>query len=221
MNCRLLSLIITSRPIAQPGRRSFHGSSVRKAIKMPAMSPYMTEGTVRRWAKKEGDAFFAGDVLVQIESGYCGHIIDVEAQNSGIMAKILRPDGSTNIPIEQVIALVARTPQELADLQAQAQTTSPPLPTPAFPHLHQPRRHVATRTPSGPDSMYPDGAHRYSSNAVSARGMATDLGAQHHTPGPTLRPIHDPENRIQAAVLRKAAVSSSSRRDSGPPSIST
>jgi len=145
----------------------------------------MTEGTVRRWAKKEGDAFLAGDVLVQIESGYCGHIIDVEAQNSGIMAKILRPDGSSNIPIEQVIALVARTPQELADLQAQAQTTSPPLPTPAFPHHHQPRRHVATRlepakslmtaahrTPSGPE-MYADAAHWYLGNAGSARGMAT------------------------------------------------
>jgi len=178
---------------------------------MPAMSPYMTEGTVRRWAKKEGDAFLVGDVLVQIESGYCGHIIDVEAQNSGIMAKILRPDGSTNIPIEQVIALVARTPQELADLQGQAQTTSPPLPTPAFPHHPQPRRHVATRTPSGPE-IYADTAHWYSSNAVSARGMATDLGAQHHAPGPT---PHDPENKIQAAVLRMAVVSSGSRRDPG------
>lgn len=38
---------------------------------MPAMSPIMTEGTITRWKKKEGDAFVAGDVLLQIVRVKC------------------------------------------------------------------------------------------------------------------------------------------------------
>lgn len=70
---------------------------------MPAMSPLMTEGTITRWKKKEGEAFAAGDVLLQIvrccaflrintnvapqESDIA--MIDVEAHTPGILGKIL------------------------------------------------------------------------------------------------------------------------------------
>jgi len=93
-------------------RRWLHGSLKRNAILMPAMSPLMTEGTITRWKKKEGEAFVAGDVLLQIQSDF--YAVDVEAQCPGILGKILMPDGTSNVPVEQVIALVARDPNESA-----------------------------------------------------------------------------------------------------------
>jgi len=113
-------------------RRWLHGSLEQQAIMMPAMSPLMTEGTITRWKIKEGDAFVPGDVLLQIESDIA--TIDVEAHSPGILGKILLPDGTTNVPVEQVIALVARDMSELATLQhlsnpipSSFNTTSSPL----------------------------------------------------------------------------------------------
>jgi pyruvate dehydrogenase E2 component (dihydrolipoamide acetyltransferase) len=46
----------------------YHGSLRRQAILMPAMSPFMKEGTITRWKKKEGETFAPGDILLQIVS---------------------------------------------------------------------------------------------------------------------------------------------------------
>ncbi len=54
---------------------------------MPAMSPTMTEGGIASWKKSEGESFQAGDVLLEIETDKA--TIDVEAQDDGIVAKIL------------------------------------------------------------------------------------------------------------------------------------
>lgn len=56
-------------------------------FKMPAMSPTMTEGGIASWKKKEGEAFSAGDVLLEIETDKA--TIDVEAQDDGVLAKIV------------------------------------------------------------------------------------------------------------------------------------
>ena len=62
-------------------------SNVLSKFAMPAMSPTMTEGGVAQWKKKEGESFSAGDVLIEIETDKA--TIDVEAQDDGIMAKII------------------------------------------------------------------------------------------------------------------------------------
>ncbi|KAF8968347.1 hypothetical protein BDZ97DRAFT_1755386 [Flammula alnicola] len=125
----------------QVKRRWLHGSLKRQAIMMPAMSPLMTEGTITRWKKKEGEAFAVGDVLLQIESDIA--TIDVEACSPGILGKILMPDGTPNVPVEQVIALVARDMNELALLQNQSTVPAPPLynpiPAPPSSSLSSPR----------------------------------------------------------------------------------
>jgi len=106
---------------------------------MPAMSPLMTEGTITRWKIKEGDAFAPGDVLLQIESEIA--TIDVEAHSPGILGKILLPDGTTNVPVEQVIALVAKDMSELSALQ---RLSTPILPS--FESFH-------TTPPSSPRTI--------------------------------------------------------------------
>ncbi|PPQ67655.1 hypothetical protein CVT25_012683 [Psilocybe cyanescens] len=93
----------TRGAFGQVKRRWIHGSLKRQGILMPAMSPLMTEGTITRWKKKEGEAFNAGDVLLQII-----------------------PDGTSNVPVEQLIALVARDMSELSVLQNQSNLPLPP-----------------------------------------------------------------------------------------------
>ncbi|KAF8162853.1 hypothetical protein B0H34DRAFT_693202 [Crassisporium funariophilum] len=141
MSLSKVSAAQTRGAYGQVKRRWLHGSLKRQAIMMPAMSPMMTEGTITRWFKKEGEAFAPGDVLLQIENDYA--MIDVEAHSPGILGKILMPDGTKNVPIEQVIALVAKDLSELAILQNQANVPIPPpfnpIPTPPSASLFSPR----------------------------------------------------------------------------------
>ncbi|KAH8834070.1 single hybrid motif-containing protein [Flagelloscypha sp. PMI_526] len=102
--------------------RSLQTTKPRHAIMMPYLSPLMTEGAISAWKKKEGDAFLAGDVLVSIASDF--HEVDVRAVSSGILSKILVPDGSQGVKVEEVIALVAQDATELAAMRASANATS-------------------------------------------------------------------------------------------------
>jgi len=116
-----------SRTVTGPlFRRLLHQSHARRAItnlEMPAMSPTMTEGGIAGWKKKEGDSFVAGDVLLEIETDKA--TIDVEAQDDGIMGKILVPDGSKNIVVGKVIALLAEEGDDISNLQPPQEDTSP------------------------------------------------------------------------------------------------
>jgi pyruvate dehydrogenase E2 component (dihydrolipoamide acetyltransferase) len=62
-----------------------------KDILMPMLSPSMTEGTLVRWIKKEGDAVKSGDVLAEVETDKA--TMDLEAFDAGILRKILVPEG--------------------------------------------------------------------------------------------------------------------------------
>ena len=62
-------------------------NSALSKFQMPAMSPTMTEGGIASWKKKEGESFTTGDVLVEIETDKA--TIDVEAQDDGILGKII------------------------------------------------------------------------------------------------------------------------------------
>jgi len=82
---------------------------------MPAMSPTMTEGGIASWKKREGETFSAGDVLLEIETDKA--TIDVEAQEDGVVGKILLQDGVKNVPVGKVIALLAEEGDNLRNLQ--------------------------------------------------------------------------------------------------------
>ncbi|EEB97209.1 hypothetical protein MPER_03519 [Moniliophthora perniciosa FA553] len=79
----------------------------------------MTEGGIAAWKKKEGENFSAGEVLLEIETDKA--TIDVEAQDDGVMAKIIVPDGTKNVKIGQPIAIVG---EEGDDLSAAAEMAS-------------------------------------------------------------------------------------------------
>ncbi|KAJ7090363.1 single hybrid motif-containing protein [Mycena belliarum] len=116
-----------SRAVAGPVfRRLLHQSHARRAItnlEMPSMSPTMTEGGIVGWKKKDGDAFAAGDVLLEIETDKA--TIDVEAQDDGIMGKILVAEGTKNILVGKVIALLAEEGDDISNLQPPKEDASP------------------------------------------------------------------------------------------------
>lgn len=74
-------------------------------ILMPAVSPSMTEGSIARWGKKEGDSVKRGDVLIEIETDKA--VVEVEAEHEGILGKILVPERADNVKVGSVIALLA------------------------------------------------------------------------------------------------------------------
>jgi pyruvate dehydrogenase E2 component (dihydrolipoamide acetyltransferase) len=74
-------------------------------ILMPALSPTMEKGNLTKWVKKEGDKVAPGDVLAEIETDKA--TMEVEAVDEGTLAKILVPEGTQDVPVNQVIAVLA------------------------------------------------------------------------------------------------------------------
>ncbi|KIM67206.1 hypothetical protein SCLCIDRAFT_1210708 [Scleroderma citrinum Foug A] len=121
--------------LARIAARSLHTSARRHALSrfaMPAMSPTMTEGGIATWKKREGETFTAGDVLLEIETDKA--TIDVEAQDDGVLAKIIAPDGTKNVSVGSPIAIVAEEGDDLsgaAQMASEVDSQPAPEPTPA------------------------------------------------------------------------------------------
>jgi pyruvate dehydrogenase E2 component (dihydrolipoyllysine-residue acetyltransferase) len=87
-------------------------------ILMPALSPTMTEGNIARWLKKEGDDVKAGDVLAEIETDKA--TMEVEAVDEGRLGKILIPEGTQGVKVNDVIALLLEEGEDASALDARA-----------------------------------------------------------------------------------------------------
>ena len=101
-------------------------------ILMPALSPTMTEGTLARWLKKEGETIKAGDVIAEIETDKA--TMEVEAVDEGVLGKILVQDGAANVKVNEPIAIlvdVGEAVPSAAAPQAAAPAPETPKTTPA------------------------------------------------------------------------------------------
>ncbi len=74
-------------------------------ILMPALSPTMEKGNLAKWLKKEGDKVKSGDVIAEIETDKA--TMEVEAVDEGTIAKIVVPEGTADVPVNDVIAILA------------------------------------------------------------------------------------------------------------------
>ncbi|PWN19771.1 hypothetical protein BCV69DRAFT_287885 [Microstroma glucosiphilum] len=117
------TLLTTSSPLLLPPTLSalaFHASPASSAFQkftMPAMSPTMTEGGLATWKVDEGKPFSAGDVLLEIETDKA--TMDVEAQDDGVMAKILVQAGEKNVAVGKIIAVLAEEGDELSKWESE------------------------------------------------------------------------------------------------------
>jgi len=139
-------------------------------ILMPALSPTMTEGTLARWLKTEGDVIKAGDVLAEIETDKA--TMEVEAVDEGVLGKILVADGTAGVKVNAPIAVLvdegeavpAAAPVAAAKAAAQPAITTPATATPV------PAEPAAAK----PAAVAPEGGRLFASPL--ARRMATQAG---------------------------------------------
>src|ERR1700732_1959687 len=84
-------------------------------ILMPALSPTMEKGNLAKWLKKEGEAVKTGDLIAESETDKA--TMEYEAVDDGVLAKIVVPEGTNDVPVNQLIAVLA---QEGEDVKATA-----------------------------------------------------------------------------------------------------
>ncbi len=98
-------------------------------ILMPALSPTMEKGNLAKWLKKEGDAVKTGDVIAEIETDKA--TMEYEAIEDGTLAKIVVPEGTQDVPVNQLIAVLAQEGEDVKAAGAAAGKGAPPQPKPA------------------------------------------------------------------------------------------
>ena len=98
-------------------------------VLMPALSPTMEKGNLSKWLKKEGDVIKSGDVLAEIETDKA--TMEVEAVDEGILAKIVVPAGTNDVPVNQLIAVIAAEGEDISSVgTAPAPAAAAPAPPP-------------------------------------------------------------------------------------------
>src|SRR3954466_11873497 len=97
-------------------------------ILMPALSPTMTEGTLARWLKKEGDEVKAGDIIAEIETDKA--TMEVEAVDEGVLGKILVGDGTENVQVNAPIAVLVEDGEAVPNEAPAAPAPKPAAPAP-------------------------------------------------------------------------------------------
>ncbi|WP_421983131.1 pyruvate dehydrogenase complex E1 component subunit beta [Roseibium sp.] len=98
-------------------------------ILMPALSPTMEEGKLAKWLKAEGDAVTAGDVIAEIETDKA--TMEVEAVDEGTLGKILVPEGTDNVKVNEKIAVLLGEGEDASAIDAAAAAPAAAAPAPA------------------------------------------------------------------------------------------
>jgi pyruvate dehydrogenase E2 component (dihydrolipoamide acetyltransferase) len=111
-------------------------------ILMPALSPTMEKGNLAKWLKKEGDPVKAGDVIAEIETDKA--TMEFEAVDEGTLGKILVPEGTADVAINQPIAVLLEEGEDQSALK-----NAPAAPV-AAPQVEPKAATAAPATPASP-----------------------------------------------------------------------
>ena len=98
-------------------------------VLMPALSPTMEKGNLAKWLKKEGDVIKSGDVLAEIETDKA--TMEVEAIDEGVLAKIVVPEGTNDVPVNDLIAIIASEGEDAKAVAADGGSAPKEAPKPA------------------------------------------------------------------------------------------
>ena len=105
-------------------------------ILMPALSPTMEKGNLAKWLKKEGDKVKPGDVIAEIETDKA--TMEYEAIDEGTLAKIVVPEGTQDVPVNQLIAVLAEEGEDVKTAAAGAGKGTAAIAKPAATAGHPP-----------------------------------------------------------------------------------
>jgi len=137
-------------------------------IKMPALSPTMEEGTLAKWLVKEGDTVKSGDLLAEIETDKA--TMEFEAVDEGVIGKIMIAEGTDNVKVGTVIAVMAGEGEDASSATAAPAPSPTPAPAPA-PAASAP---APTPTPAPAPAAQPAAA---SGSRVKASPLARRIAA--------------------------------------------
>jgi len=98
-------------------------------LKMPALSPTMEEGKLARWLVKEGDEVKSGDILAEIETDKA--TMEFEAVDEGTIGKIVIPEGTENVKVGTVIAVIGEEGETIAEAPKAPPVVEAPKAAPA------------------------------------------------------------------------------------------
>src|SRR6185369_9967007 len=161
-------------------------------ILMPALSPTMEKGNLAKWLKKEGDKVKAGDVLAEIETDKA--TMEFEAIDDGTMGKILVPEGTADVAINQPIAILLQEGEDKSALgkaapasgasagpapsKASGKQETPTAPPAARPASAAAAPAAATASPATAKSATNGGERRFASPLAKrvANALGIDLG---------------------------------------------
>jgi pyruvate dehydrogenase E2 component (dihydrolipoamide acetyltransferase) len=129
-------------------------------ILMPALSPTMEKGNLAKWLKKEGDPVKTGDVIAEIETDKA--TMEYEAIEDGTLAKIVVPEGTNDVPVNQLIAVLAQEGEDVKAAAAAAAKGAPAAKAPsaveATPKPAQPAASSGAQEAQAPQAARPQPA---------------------------------------------------------------
>ncbi|KAF6735629.1 Pyruvate dehydrogenase protein X component, mitochondrial [Oryzias melastigma] len=149
-------------------------------VQMPALSPTMEEGNIVKWLKKEGETVEAGDALCEIETDKA--VVTMESNDDGILAKILMEEGSRNVRLGTLIALMVEEGQDWKQVEVPSPDAPPPSAGPTV--THEPTGSPVTPAspplsvkpaPSGPLRLSPAARHILDTHGIDPK-LATPTG---------------------------------------------
>jgi pyruvate dehydrogenase E2 component (dihydrolipoamide acetyltransferase) len=150
-------------------------------LKMPALSPTMEEGTLAKWLVKEGDAVKSGDILAEIETDKA--TMEFEAVDEGVIARILIAEGTDEVKVGTVIALIAGEGEDVSAAPAPAAKAEPAPAKAEAPVAEAPKTEpspVAAPAPTPPAPKAESDGDRVKASPLARRlaeQQGIDLGA--------------------------------------------
>jgi pyruvate dehydrogenase E2 component (dihydrolipoamide acetyltransferase) len=145
-------------------------------ILMPALSPTMEKGNLAKWLKKEGDKVKSGDVIAEIETDKA--TMEVEAVDEGTIAKILVPEGTQDVPVNDVIAVMAGDGEDVKAASAGAASAPKPAEAPKAPEAPKPA--AATSAPAPAPAPKPAATGPTQAAAPAAQAAAAPAKGNGH-----------------------------------------
>ncbi|HYI64356.1 MAG TPA: pyruvate dehydrogenase complex dihydrolipoamide acetyltransferase [Allosphingosinicella sp.] len=189
-------------------------------LKMPALSPTMEEGTLAKWLVKEGDAVKSGDILAEIETDKA--TMEYEAVDEGVIAKILVAEGTDEVKVGTVIALIAGEGEDAsvakgapAPAPAKAEAPVPEAPKAEPAPAPAPKADAGDRVKASPLARRLAGQQGIDLSALQGSGpggrvVKADVdGAAGKTPGapavaaPALADTDIPHEEVKLSNMRK------------------
>lgn len=184
------------------------------SVLMPALSPTMTEGTLARWLVKEGDSVKSGDVIAEIETDKA--TMEVEALDDGVVAKLAVAEGTQNVAVNAVIAVLAEDGESVDDALAAVAAVSAAAPS-TPPQTDAPAAAPAAATSPVQPAVTPELTARSDRVFASplARRIAADAGLELARLSGT-----GPHGRIIRADVEEAMASGASGAAVQPAAVS-